>query len=194
MWDKYAEAKRQRLIPSKFRPLTKAELEATQICLFAPILVPGLFQTEMLARLVLSAEQPREKVEGMLAVRMERQSILTKVNPPWVLLLISESTLRNIPPEVREEQCKRLLDLVDETNIAAQLIPLYAQVFQSSGFQLLSFDRGPDVAYIDGAGVHGQMLTDLSDVRGLTVLFSMIRTAALPARESEDLIRTIMEG
>ena len=54
--------------------------------------------------------------------------------------------------------------------------------------------ESPDVAYVDGANGHGQMLSESGDVRGLTVLFNVIRSAAVSAEESENLIRTIMEA
>jgi hypothetical protein len=125
---------------------------------------------------------------------MERQAIFSKSDPPWLFLLIREAVLRDLHAEIRPGQCKRLLDMVGEPNISIQVIPTKARVFQGSGFQLLSFNEGADVAYVDGASGFGQMLAELSDVRRLTVLFNMIRSTALSAEESENLIRSIMES
>jgi hypothetical protein len=58
---------------------------------------------------------------------------------------------------------------------------------------VLGFDKSPDVAYMEGTGGTGQMLTDADVVKGLTVVFDVIRSAALSVEESENLIRTIME-
>ncbi|GAA2149912.1 helix-turn-helix domain-containing protein [Actinomadura napierensis] len=193
-WEKHAEARKRGLIPSGFRPLAEAEPEASQFSIFAPLLMPGLLQTEEHARMVFGAEQRADKAEELLVVRMERQAIFAKAEPPLMFVLIREAVIRDLHAEIKKGQCRRLLDVLGEPNVSIQLIPVGAHVFQGSGFQVLSFDEGPDVVYVDGAGAHGQMITEAASVRRLTVLFNMIRSAALSARESEDLIRTIMES
>ena len=194
MWEKHQEARKRGLIPSGFRPLAEAEPEASQFSIFAPLLIPGLLQTEEHARMVFGAEQRADKVEQLLAVRMERQTLLAKADPPHLFLLIREAVLRDLHRDIREGQCKRLLDMFAEPNFSVQVIPARARVFQGGGFQLLSFNEGADVVYVDGAGGNGQMITDHVRVRRLTVLFNKIRSAALSAEDSEDLIRTIMES
>ncbi|GAA2117753.1 helix-turn-helix domain-containing protein [Actinomadura alba] len=194
IWEKFNDLRKRRLIPTGFRPLAEAEQEATEISIFAPILIPGLVQTEDCARRVLSAGQHPDKAEEMLAIRLARQAILTKPDPPWMFLLVGESVIRDLRPETRTGQCKRFLDVIAQHNVSVQVLPVHAPVYESSGFQLLGFNTSPDVAYIEGAGGHGRMLTDAHDVHRLTVLFNVIRSAALSAEESENLIRLIMEA
>jgi len=194
MLDKHIEARRRGLIPSGFRPLAEAEPDASQFSIFAPLLIPGLLQTEEHARMVFEAEQRSDKAEELLAVRMERQALLKKADPPLLFLLIREAVLRDLHTEIKEGQCKRLLDMFEEPNFFVQVIPSQARVFQGGGFQVLSFDDGSDVVYVDGAGGNGQMITHLARVRRLVVLFNKIRAAALSVEESEGLIRTIMES
>ncbi|TDC66863.1 XRE family transcriptional regulator [Actinomadura sp. GC306] len=191
--EKHAEARRQGLIPNAVRPLVEAEREANQINIYEPLLVTGLVQTEDYARHVFSSGTRADKTEELVAIRMERQAILRKPDPPWVFLLVREAVIRDIRSEFRVEQCKRYLEVMEYPNVAVQVVPTDAPVFQESGFQLLSFDQAADVAYVDGASGFGQILTDPRDVRRLTVVFDVIRTVALPARASENLIRTIME-
>ena len=194
LWEQMVEARKQGLIPSGFRPLARAERDAMQLFIFAPLLIPGVLQTPELARLVLESEQRPEKAEQLLAVRMERQTIFAKPEPPALFVLLREAVIRTLPVESREGQCKQLLDVMSEPNVSIQIIPTRARVFQGSGFQLLSFEAAADVAYVDGAGANGQMLTEPSAVRRLAILFNMIRSKAISAEESEDLIHSIMEG
>ena len=161
---------------------------------YEPLLIPGLFQTEDYARLVLSAGLCPDKADELVAIRMDRQALLRQENPPWVFLVLREAVIRDLHPEVRLGQCKRLLELMGELHISIQLIPTHAKVFHESGFQVLSYKHMPDVAYVDGVGGYGQMVTDTYDVRRLTLLFNVIRSAALAVADSEDLIRKIMEG
>ncbi|REE95976.1 helix-turn-helix domain-containing protein [Thermomonospora umbrina] len=194
IWEKHTEARKRGLVPSGFRPLTEAEQGVSQLSLFAPLLVPGLFQTEECARMVFSAEHRVEEVEERVALRMGRQTVFTKSPPPWFFLLIREPVLRDLPAEIRKGQCRLLLDRMGESHISIQLIPTTARVFQEGGFQLLNFDEGADLLYVDGAGGCVQVISESSKVRGHTVLFNVIRSAALSVEETESRIRSIMEG
>jgi transcriptional regulator with XRE-family HTH domain len=194
MWEKHVVVRKQGLLPRGFRPLIEAEKDTAEMSIYEPLLIPGLFQTEEYARLVLRAGLRPEKADELVAIRMERQRLLTLDKPPWVFLMMREAVIRDLHPEVRLGQCKRLLELMGELHISIQLIPTHASVFHESGFQVLSYKHLPDVAYVDGAGGYGQMLTDVYDVRRLGLLFNVIRSAALSAADSKDLIRTVMEG
>ncbi|TDC58309.1 XRE family transcriptional regulator [Actinomadura sp. KC345] len=55
MWAKHVMARKQGLIPTGFRPLIEAEKGTLEMSTYEPLLIPGLFQTEEYARLVLSA-------------------------------------------------------------------------------------------------------------------------------------------
>lgn len=194
MWEKHAEARKNGLIPNAVRPLVDAEKEASQINIYEPLLVTGLMQTEEYARHVFSSGTRVDRTEELVAIRMDRQAVLCKPNPPWVFVLIREAVVRDITRDFRAEQCKRFLDIMGMPNVSIQVVPAEAAVFQESGFQLLSFDQAPDVAYVDGASGFGQILTDLPNVRRLAVIFDLIRSVALPVAASESLIRTIMEN
>lgn len=194
MWGKHMEARKNGLIPSGFRPLIESEKDACQISIYEPVLITGLFQTEEYARLVLSSGPHPDSVDELVAIRMERQAVLRGPAPPVVFLLLRESVLRDVPPEVRAGQCKHLLDLAGQPNISIQLLPACASVFEATGFQVLAFPESADVAYIEGAAGNGQMLADAAAVRILTIRFNVARSEALSVRESAALIQTIMEG
>ncbi|GAA4241085.1 helix-turn-helix transcriptional regulator [Actinomadura meridiana] len=194
MWEKHIEARKSGLIPTAFKPLIEAEKEAAQIGIYEPTLITGLFQTEEYARLVFSNGLQSDKVDELVAIRMERQAVLTSPKAPSIFLLIRESALRDVPPEVRPGQCKHLLGLAELPNVSIQVLPAHAHVFQPTGFQVLSFERSADLAYIEGTGGNSQMLSDAAAVLNLAVLFNVARSEALSATESAALIQTIMEG
>jgi transcriptional regulator with XRE-family HTH domain len=193
MLDKHVEARKRGLIPNAVLPLVAAEKEANRISMYEPLLITGLLQTEDYARMALRSEQRPDKAEELVAVRMERQSIFTKPSPPWLFILLREAVIRDLDPEVKKGQCKHLLDVVEQRDVSIQLIPASARVFQGSGFQLLSFTEGRDMAYVDGACGNGQMLTDPREVDALTLCFNVIRSTAMPVVDSLNLIRKIME-
>lgn len=193
LWEQHVEARKRRLIPSAVRPLVDAEKEANQINIYEPLLVTGLLQTEEYSRFVFSSGTRVNKIEELVAIRMERQEILRRNDPPWLFLLIREAVIRDIDRRYRVEQCERFLEVMDCPTVSLQVVPSDAPVFQESGFQLLSFDQAADVAYIDGACGFGQILTETRDVRRLAVVFDVIRSTTLSVAASAELIRTIME-
>jgi len=193
LWEQMAEARRQRLIPSAFRPLVDAEQEAVQIGIYEPLLIPGIFQSEEYARRVLGTGFHQEKLEDLLSIRMGRQKLYEKADPPVIFLVIREAVIRDLPAEVRTDQCKKLLDLMSWQKVFVQIIPTGTHVFEPSGFQVLSFADSADIAYVEGANGHGQMFVRAEEVRGLDVLFNVIRTIALSVEETRHLVETIME-
>ncbi|MFA1545004.1 helix-turn-helix domain-containing protein [Actinomadura chokoriensis] len=194
MWEKHAEVRKRGLIPSGFRPLIEAEKETDQVNIYEPLLIPGLFQTEDYARLVLSANRRPDKLEELVSIRLERQAVLDKASPPLIFLLIREAVIRDLHPDVILGQCKRLLDLAERPTISVQIVPTRARLFHPAGFQILGFPREGSIAYMEGTGEHGQTLTIPEAVRKLAVLFNLARSEALSAEESMALIRTHMEG
>lgn len=58
-------------------------------------LVPGLLQTPEYARAVMvSGRVPEEEIETRVATRMGRQVVLTRPQPPELVVLIDEAALR----------------------------------------------------------------------------------------------------
>lgn len=194
MWEKHTEAQKRGLIPSGFRPLIEAEKETDQLSVYEPLLIPGLFQTEDYARLVLSASRRLDKLEELVSIRMGRQTVLDKTDPPWVFLMLREAVVRDLHPEVIVGQCKRLLDLAERPTVSVQIVPTRARLFHPTGFQILGFPQAGSIAYMEGTGDHGQTLTNPEAVRRLVVLFNLARSEALSAEDSMALIRTHMEG
>lgn len=193
-WEKHLETQKQGLIPSGFRPLIEAEKEADQFSIFEPLLIPGLLQTEDYARLVLSASGRLDKLEEMVTIRMERQAILDRIDPPLIFLLMREAVVRDLHPEVVVGQCERLLELGVRPTISLQIVPTRAQLFHPAGFQILGFAHAGSIAYMEGTGDHGQTITNLQAVRKLAVLFNLARSEAMSAEDSMALIRSYMEG
>ena len=68
--------------PEWFMPYRQAESQADILRCWSPVLVPGLVQTELYARAVLSAEQPRSAVRlaELVAARLERQQVLDRAH------------------------------------------------------------------------------------------------------------------
>jgi transcriptional regulator with XRE-family HTH domain len=76
-------------IPTWFEDWLKAESEAHTLRLWQPLIIPGLFQTAEYARaLFLAAGADEGKADELVAVRLERQAILERADPPHVIAVI----------------------------------------------------------------------------------------------------------
>lgn len=79
-------------LPSWFQPYAELEATATYISTCQCQLVYGLLQTPEYARAVLSVEQG-DRLDGMVAARMERQHILSRDEPPVLWVVLDEAAL-----------------------------------------------------------------------------------------------------
>ncbi|GAB3854064.1 hypothetical protein GCM10029963_46440 [Micromonospora andamanensis] len=113
--------------PHFLRPWLDAERNATQLRCYHPTLVPGLLQTEHYARAVIRADDmlSDDEVERRLAVRMDRQAILTRPDPPILIAVIEEATLRRADESFRgimTQQIGHLLDCVKRGGVLIHVI------------------------------------------------------------------------
>ncbi|MEV5746367.1 DUF5753 domain-containing protein [Actinoallomurus sp. NPDC052308] len=144
---------------------------------------------------VLTAGNHPDKVEQLVATRMDRQQILRRDEPPWLVLLLAEYAIRRKigSPEVMRAQLQRLLDAMKEPNVTIQVLPEEAPVYLSMPFTIMGFDNGPDVAYAATGEISGGITKEHRHVGRLKARFDLVRAAALPAMASEELIRSVLE-
>jgi transcriptional regulator with XRE-family HTH domain len=183
-------------LPGWFQPYAEFEQQASSIRIYDPLLITGLLQIEPYARHVLRATQRNGALDQAVSSRMDRQAILCRADPPWLVFLIRESALREVvgSPEIMKEQLQHLLDVIQEPNINVHVVPTGAPVYPSGIFTIFGFDDGPDVGFVEGANGHGHAIELSSDVEGLKVWYDLVSFAALSPEASERLIRDIMEG
>jgi hypothetical protein len=114
---------RRRTTPQAFpAPARAFEGEATTFSDFQPLYVPGLLQTEKYAQAVLKASPTQasaKDVDRQVALRMERQGVLTKNDPPELWFVVSETALHVQvgTPEVTIDQLHHLAELAARPNI-----------------------------------------------------------------------------
>jgi transcriptional regulator with XRE-family HTH domain len=183
-------------LPGWFRPYTELEQQATAIRKYEPLLMTGLFQTEAYARHVMRVGQRPGVIEEMVSSRMNRQMVLQKDDPPWVVVVMREAAVREVVGnrEITKEQLQYALDLTRSVNLHIHLIPAGAQVYPSGAFTLFSFGEAPDVGYVESANGLGHVVEQTSQVEGLKVWFDLVRSVAMPVDASAQLIHEIMEG
>ncbi|MEV1083478.1 helix-turn-helix transcriptional regulator [Streptomyces sp. NPDC050211] len=127
-WQSYRDA-----LPSWFAVHVSLENSATHIRGYEPHVVPGLLQTDDYARDVLRLNRPRptqEELDRRVALRMERQVLLTRTDPapPQLWIIMDETVLRRPAgePEVMKAQIDRLVEAMDLPNVTLQVLAFTA--------------------------------------------------------------------
>jgi transcriptional regulator with XRE-family HTH domain len=152
-WHDYSD-----VLPHWFEAYVGLEEVATQIRAYEVQFVPGLLQTEDYARAVTllghDGAPPRE-IERRVRLRMARQSVLDRDDPPNLWAVIDEAVLRRPAgsPAVMQGQLKRLAELAERPNVTIQVIPFRAGGHAAAGgpFSILRFAEPdlPDIVYLE---------------------------------------------
>jgi transcriptional regulator with XRE-family HTH domain len=190
---------RSEAYPAWFRGWVEIERDATSLRWFEPLLIPGLLQTEEYARAVLQAANPAcgdDEIGRLVSARMDRQSILTKDEPPLLWVIIDEGVLTRPVGGARVmcEQIDHLLAAARLPRIVLQVVPLTSGAHPglAGQFVVASFDGSPDVAYLDSA-LAGQIIERAEDVSRVALLYDILKAEALAPRASIDLARKAIE-
>jgi transcriptional regulator with XRE-family HTH domain len=181
--------------PSWFRPFVELERTAVSLRSWELILVPGLLQTEDYARAVLHAARPTdadEQINESVTARMERQTILTRDDPPMLWVVLDEAVLRRPVGgrRVMGEQLGYLLNAARMPKIIVQIVPLEvgANAGMTGAFVIASFDSAPDTVHLDTAGAG--LIADRADVvASCAFAFDALRADALSPAASLESIR-----
>ncbi|MFD5114411.1 helix-turn-helix domain-containing protein [Streptomyces sp. NPDC058391] len=116
------------ILPDWFSMYVSLEGAAALLRTYEPHFVPGLLQTEEYARSVMNAgavgQARPEDIERHVALRMERQSLLTRTDAPRFWVIMDETVLRRpvgSSPDVMREQIDRLIDASTLSNVTLQI-------------------------------------------------------------------------
>ncbi|MEN8654539.1 helix-turn-helix transcriptional regulator [Streptomyces sp. 21So2-11] len=115
------------ILPDWFSMYVSLEGAAALIRAYEPHFVPGLLQTEDYARAIMrtgAMGQTRpEDIERHVALRMERQSLLTQPGAPKLWVVMDETVLSRPVggPGVQAAQLDRLIDAVEMPNVTVQI-------------------------------------------------------------------------
>ncbi|GAA0548425.1 helix-turn-helix transcriptional regulator [Actinomadura livida] len=183
-------------IPTFFRPYADLESGANSIRVYEPVVVTGLLQIEEYARAVLSPGQHVNTIDLAVDARMNRQRVLERKEPPWVVIVMLESVIRKEvgDREITKAQLARVLELSNEPYINILVVPDGAQVFPAAGFTLFTLDDDPEIAFVESAGGTGRVIEPAPRVAELRRLWDLIVGSALTDVASQNLIREVMEG
>ncbi|MFE5394624.1 helix-turn-helix domain-containing protein [Streptomyces sp. NPDC056568] len=122
-WQRYHD-----VLPDWFSMYVSLEGAARIVRSYEPHFVPGLLQTEEYARAVLEAgtigTSGADAVERHVSLRMERQRLLERADPPHLWVVMDETVLRrpvSTDGRVMREQLDKLLDFSVRDRVTLQV-------------------------------------------------------------------------
>ncbi|MFF3512874.1 helix-turn-helix domain-containing protein [Streptomyces sp. NPDC002573] len=182
-------------LPAWFRQVAELQARATGIYAFESHMVPGLLQTRAYARTVLGALDQTD-LDDRTAVRLDRQRIFEKEEPPvyWLVLFESALHLQIEGPTTMREQLARLLSFEDDPLINIQVLPFSAGAHAGlqGSFDLYRFTSDPTIVYTEGYG-SGHPTANPDTVKDCSLRYDHLQAAALSLKSSAELIRRVME-
>jgi hypothetical protein len=152
-WHRYGD-----VLANWFQSYLGLEAAAAMIRTYEVQFVPGLLQTRNYARAVVLLGHrgaSGEEIERRVSLRMARQQLLGRDNPPQLWAVVDEAALRRPigGREVMRAQIEALIAATKLPNVRLQVIPFLAGGHAAAGgaFSILRFpDRDlPDVVYIE---------------------------------------------
>jgi len=180
------------------------EAEASRICYYSTVFLPGVFQTEQYTRAVFSGfnldPRPPEAVDAWVELRLERQRrLMDGPDPPKIHAVLDEAALHRAVggPKAMAEQLRRLADLATKPDITIEVLPF--SVGENPGmartFMLFEFgDPADDVIYLD-SGPEDVFIQDATDkVAEYKRIYNRLSTLCLDEHRSLDLIREIAKS
>lgn len=196
-WDAYSDT-----LGPEYTALIALEAEAESVRWYAPMLVPGLLQTEEYARSVISSGlliAPPGEIERRVQVKMTRQKVLARDDPLTLDVILDEAAILRMVggPEVMRGQLAHLASMADRPNITVQVLPLDAGAHPATTgeFTILAFPDlvAPDVVYLEN------MTSDLyveqeAEVYRYGMAFDRLRALAGPSGKSAAFLATAADS
>ncbi|MPY58468.1 helix-turn-helix domain-containing protein [Streptomyces spongiae] len=144
------------VLPTWFTAYVSLETGAKTLRTYEPHYVTGMLQTYGYARALLRAGFPHdsdEDLERRVDLRLRRQSLLKKAEPPTLWVVMEEAVLHRAVggPEVMREQIDRLLAASELDHVSVDIVPFSAgaHVGVCAPFTYFRFEERelPDIVY-----------------------------------------------
>lgn len=146
------------VLPNWFQSYLGLEAAASLIRTYELQFIPGLLQTRDYARAVVLLGHPRAReaeIERRVELRLARQQILTRAEPPQLWAVVDEAALRRPigGREVLKGQIEALIEATKLPNVRLQIVRFEVGGHAAAGgsFTILRFPDGDlsDVIYVE---------------------------------------------
>ncbi|EPD57069.1 MULTISPECIES: helix-turn-helix domain-containing protein [Streptomyces] len=185
--------------PEHFAEAAEAEVTATAIRQYAPMLIPGLLQTPAYARAVNRAYDPtatEETIDEWVDGRIVRTRLLDDPAKPLLWAVLDEAALRRETGgrTVMAEALRHVASLARKGRVIVQVLPFNAGAHNamSGSLRLMDFEDAPALVYFEGPGT-GRLEDDPATVARLRFTFELLSAVALSPQKSLALIESVAQ-
>jgi Domain of unknown function (DUF5753)/Helix-turn-helix domain len=189
------------VLPTWFQSYLGLEAAATLVRTYEVQFVVGLLQTRDYARAVVRLAHggaSEEEIERRVGLRMARQQMLTRSDPPQLWAVIDEAVLRRPigGPTVMRAQIEALIEATKLHNVRLQVIPFRVGGHAAAGgaFTILRFpdEDLPDVVYVEYL-TSALYLDKRDDVDLYAAAMERLCIEAEPPDDTAAILRTILD-
>jgi transcriptional regulator with XRE-family HTH domain len=185
---------------SAYRTMIGMEQAALSIAEYAGNVVPGLLQTRDYARAAVLTgviDEPEQKIRDAVEVRMRRQHILARAQPPDLWVAIDEAVLARVAggPNVMRDQLEHLKAQANAPGITVQIIGFEYGHYPAGGNHFILLHMGndlPDVLYTESLRMHSDT-TNATQLLSARKLWDDLRALALSPRDSVQRIQQYID-
>lgn len=196
-WEEYSSA-----MPDWLESYVGFEAEAAQLRYYEMAVLPGLMQTAGYARAILAAAWEKDDealVEQRVQLRLARQAILDREQPPQIFVIIDQAVLhRNIGGRaIAEEQLRRVAELARHPAITFRVLPFRQEAHTGIGnsFHIFEFANKSDLPVVYLEHTRGNYwIDDTDDVAAYRRAFDRAQALCLDTLESAALVDTVRRG
>ena len=195
-WHSYED-----ILPAWFRTAVGLEEAATLIRAYEPQVIPGLLQTESYIRAITAASFPAatsDYAERTVALRLARQQLLHRPDPPGYWVVLDETVLRRPigGRHVMRDQLTHLIQSAEQPEVTIQVIPFAAGWHPAlyGMFWIFRFpgDELPDIVYSEALTGAYYLNKPDETARYTQALDTMCAQAASP-EQTITILRDIMK-
>jgi transcriptional regulator with XRE-family HTH domain len=194
-WAQYRDS-----LPPAYYAYIGLEAEASRLCFYQSVGMPGLLQTEAYAQAVVQSVIPNfndaAEAQASVALRLRRQhEVFDRADPPAIDVVLDEATLHRQTGgrAVIREQLLNLVRLGGVDHITVQVLPFTSTVYTPLGqFVIVAFagSEETDAVYLESTGLE-DVLDHPESVTSHLMTFEALQQAALSPAESLDRITAI---
>ena len=196
-WNAYSD-----VLPQWFRAYVDLEAAAAQIRSYEGQFVPGLLQTEEYMRALMRAtlrDRRPEEIDRRVQVRLTRQQLLTRPNPPLLWTVVDEAALRRPVggSKVLGAQIERLIEAANLPNVTLQVLRFNvgAHAAMIGAFSILRFadEEIPDVVYLEQVS-NATYLDKPEDVDEYAHVMSSVGVHSAPPEKSTKILIELLQA
>ncbi|MFL1427951.1 MULTISPECIES: helix-turn-helix domain-containing protein [unclassified Nocardiopsis] len=192
-WDGYTD------VSTEFVDFVWLEEVAAEHRLFDNTLLPGILQTEAYAGTTIRTVEfdgSEKRIERGVELRLKRQELLSRENPPVIRSVLDEAVLRRRvgSDEVMRDQLTHLVASAELPTVALRVLPFSAGAHESptGAFKYYVMDDPyPDLVYAETP--KGAVYIEEPDTERMAAAYDRLWEKSLSEQDSAEFISALIE-